>query len=169
MVEKEQLDVLIWNLLRGLQLGFNVCAVIQEGVSYKKAIPKAFWNDEKKGRYGILGLHALCKSDMRKLHSEVVEIIINEINEPHHEREMYCDNYSRLFHALSILKVPKNDSRVPAIGKNYMYNIAYDLWALDDGSESTYNFISSAAWYASEAIKGSTTESLLTGRRHKIS
>lgn len=167
MVEKTELDELIWHLLRGFSEGFKICEVIQEGVSYKRAIPKSFWLDEEKGYYGILGLNTLTKSDMKKVHSEVVERIIQEINEPN-EGEMYSDNYSRLFHALAILKVPKCDPRVPAIGKNYMYNIAYDLWALDDGKSSTYEFISNVAWYSAEAIKGNKfdNEHLLTGRRH---
>lgn len=166
MVKKTELDDLIWNLLRGFPESFKVCEVIQEGVSYKRAIPKSFWLDEEKGYYGILGLKTLTKAEMKKIHSDVVERIIQEINKPM-ESEMYSDNYSRLFHALTILNVTKCDLRVPAIGKNYMYNIAYDLWALDDGKSSTYEFISNVAWYSSEAIKNILDdEELLIGRRH---
>ena len=167
MVEKRELDELIWHLLRGFPEVFKICEVIQEGVSYKRAIPKSFWLDEEKGYYGILGLNTLTKKDMKKVYSEVVERIIQEINKPN-EDKMYSDNYSRLFHALTILKVPKCDPRVPAIGKNYMYNIAYDLWALDDGKSITYEFISNVAWYSAEAFKENKfgSEHLLTGRRH---
>lgn len=170
MVEAKELDDLIWRILRGSREGFATCEVIQEGVSYKRAIPKSFWLDERKGYYGILGFEFLTKAEMKKVHSEIVERIIQELNKSHNDSGMYSDNYSRLFHALSILKVPKSDSRVPAIGKNYMYNIAYDLWALDDGKSSTYEFISSVAWYSAEAVKGNefTKQSLLTGRRHTI-
>lgn len=166
MVEKKELDKLIWYLLRGFPEGFKVCKVIHEGFSYKRAIPKAFWLDEEKGYYGILGFHTVTKADMKKIHQEVVERIIQEINDPN--EKMYSDNYCRLFHALAILKVTKCDSRVPAIGQNYMYNIAYDLWALDDGKSSTYEYISNIAWYAAEAFKENKFESehLLTGRRH---
>ena len=169
MVEKKELDDLMWHILRGFNEGFEICSVIQEGVSYKKSIPKSFWLDERKGYYGIMGLNKISKSDMRIGRDEVIERIILEINEPHHDREMYADNYSRLFHALAIFQVAKSDLRVPAIGKNYMYNIAYDLWALDDGSSEIYeNHISSIAWYSAEAFKSKkfTSDSLLTGRRH---
>ena len=169
MVERTELDKLICNLLRGFQKGFKICEIIQEGVSYPRAIPKSFWLDEEKGYYGILGLNNLKKNDMRKVRSEVIERIIQEINEPN-EPNMYSDNYSRLFHALTILKVAKCDTRVPAIGTNYMYNIAYDLWALDDGKLSTYEFIANVAWYSSEVVKRNSLEdkTLVTGRRHRF-
>ena len=167
MVEKTKLDQLIWNLLRGFQTGFKTCEIIQEGVSYTRAIPKSFWLDEEKGYYGILGLYDLTKKDMKKVRNEVIERIIQEINDPN-ECKMYSDNYARLFHALAILRVAKYDHRVPAIGKNYMYNIAYDLWALDDGKSSTFEFISNVAWYSAEAVKENSLENagLLAGRRH---
>lgn len=169
MVRKAELDELIYDLLRGSPYGFETCEAIQEGVSYKRSIPKSFWLDEKKGYYGILGLkRQLKKSDMRKIHSEVVERIICEINKPT-KKEMYADNFSRLFHALAILGVNKCDPRVPAINKDYMYNIAYDLWALDDGKPSTYEFISNVACYSTEADKRSDTDNLITGRRHTFS
>lgn len=167
MVEKTELNKLIWNLLRGRSEEFKICEIIQEGVSYPRGIPKSFWRDEEKGYYGILGLKNLTKSDMKKVRNEVIERIIQEINEPS-ESEMYSDNYVRLFHALAIFEVAKCDPRVPAIGTNYMYNIAYDLWALDDGRSRTYESISNVAWYATEAIKENSLENekLLTGRRH---
>lgn len=169
MVRKAELDELIYDLLRGSPYGVETCEAIQEGVSYKRSIPKSFWLDEKKGYYGILGLkRQLKKSDMRKIHSEVVERIICEINKPT-KKEMYADNFSRLFHALAILGVNKCDPRVPAINKDYMYNIAYDLWALDDGKPSTYEFISNVACYSTEAAKRSDTDNLITGRRHTFS
>lgn len=169
MVERKELDKLVWNLLRGFPIGFQICETIQEGVSYPRAIPKSFWLDEDKGYYGILGLNNLTKKDMRTIRDEVIERIIKEINEPS-ESQIYSDNYSRLFHALSILKVPKYDPSLPAIGKNYMYNISYDLWALDDGKSSTYEHIEKVAWFAAEAVKDKSlsSEDLLTGRRHTI-
>ncbi len=105
MVEKTKLDQLIWNLLRGFQTGFKTCEIIQEGISYTRAIPKSFWLDEEKGYYGILGLYDLTKKD---------------------------------------------------------------LWALDDGKSSTFEFISNVAWYSAEAVKENSLENagLLSGRRH---
>ncbi len=108
---------------------------------------------------------------MRSLREEVIERIINEISKPNTEKCMYADNYSRLFHALTILNVAKCDQRVPTIGKNCMYNIAYDLWALDDGKENNWETISNVAWYAAEAVKANkfVLDSLITGRRHNFS
>ena len=169
MVERKEMDELIRHLLRGFSDGFEICELIQEAVSYPRSIPKAFWYDEGKAGYGILGLHNLNKAEMRALREEVIERIINEINEPNTKRDgIYADNYSRLFHALTILKVDKCDQRVPAIGKNCMYNIAYDLWALDDGKEKSWAAISNVAWYAAEAVKANkfVLDSVITGRRH---
>lgn len=128
MVEKEKLNKLIWRLLRGFQEGFSDCRTIREGLSYKRIIPKSFWDNPEYGYLEIFGRFNLKKGELREIHKEVIERIIHEINHPS-ENEMYADNYARLFHALSILGVPKSDTRVPAIGKNYMYNIAYSLWA----------------------------------------
>ena len=105
---------------------------------------------------------------MRTIHDEVVEAIINEINTPSRPEEMYCDNYTRLFHALTLLGVEKSDERVPALGNDYMYNIAYQLWALDDGFDHTYDYVSSVSWLSSEAFKSGsrTSDDLITGIRH---
>lgn len=167
MVEREKLNKLIWRLLRGFQEGFSDCRTIREGLSYKIIIPKSFWDNPEYGYLEIFGRFNLKKGELREIHKEVIERIIHEINHTS-EKEMYTDNYARLFHALSIFGVPKSDTRVPAIGKNYMYNIAYSLWALDDGTENTYEFISNAAWYAAEAFKSNklTNKNLVTGIRH---
>ena len=168
MVEEKEMNELIWYLLRGSPEGFKICELIQEAVSYKRGIPKSFWIAEDKAGYGILGLHNLNKAEMSFLREEVIQRIINEISKPNSEKCMYADNYSRLFHALTILKVAKCDQRVPAISKNCIYNIAYDLWALEDGEENNWETISNVAWYVAEAVKANkfVLESLITGRRH---
>lgn len=168
MVEEKEMNELIWYLLRGFPEGFKICELIQEAVSYKRSIPKLFWIDEDKAGYGILGLHNLNKAEIGFLREEVIQRIINEISKPNSEKCMYADNYSRLFHALTILNVAKCDQRVPAIGKNCMYNIAYDLWALDDGNENNWEAIRNVAWYAAETVKDNNfiLDSLTTGRRH---
>ncbi len=166
MVEKEKLNKLIWHLLRGFQEGFSDCKRIQAGLSYKRIIPKSFWDDPIDGYIGILGRTKLKKDELKELRKEVVERIIQEINHPS-QKKMYADNYSRLFHALAILGVSKSDTRVPALGKDYMYNIAYCLWALDDGTEQTYEFIADIAWYSAEAVKNNKfrKDMLITGGR----
>jgi len=168
MVDKRILDELVWALLRGFPYAFETCSVIQEAVSYPKRIPNEFWYDEKKGGCGILGMDRITKAEMKKLRKQVIARIIQEINATAKTEDMFCDNYTRLFHALAIFGVAKSDERVPAIGNDYMYNIAYELWGLDDGSDVTYEFVKSASWYSSEAFKSGsrTSEILLTGMRH---
>lgn len=166
MVEKEKLNKLIWRLLRGFQEGFSDCRTIREGLSYKRIIPKSFWDNPEYGYLEIFGRFNLKKGELREIHKEVIERIIHEINHPS-QKKMYADNYSRLFHALAILGVSKSDTRVPALGKDYMYNIAYCLWALDDGTEQTYEFIADIAWYSAEAVKNNKfrKDMLITGGR----
>ena len=169
MVDKVILDELIWHILRGFDYGFNICSLIQEGVSYPKRIPQQFWLDERKGGDGILGQRFLSKAEMRSLRDEVIDAIINEINNPSEPDKMYSDNYTRRFHALAIFRVAKSDKRVPPTGNDYMYNIAYELWGLDDGSKRKYDCVRPASWYSAEAFKSGsrTSERLLTGMRHK--
>lgn len=166
MVEKEALNQLIWDLLWGFQEEFSNCQRIQEGLSYKRIIPKSFWYDPEDGCLEIFGQTKLKKGELKEMHKEVVERVIYELNHPS-EKKMYAIHYVRLFHALSILGVSKNDQRVPAIGINYMYNIAYYLWALDDGTEQTYEFIADIAWYSAEAVKNNKfrKDMLITGGR----
>ena len=67
---------------------------------------------------------------------------------------MMPDNYSSLFHALAILKLDKGTELLPGTTDNYMYNAAYMLWRLDDGSEMVGDAIESTMWFMSEEIKG---------------
>ncbi|MCR5186570.1 MAG: hypothetical protein K6D97_05595 [Clostridia bacterium] len=153
MVDKRTLDELIWALLRGFPYAFETCIVIQEAVSYPKRIPNEFWYDEKKGGCGILGMDRITKAEMKKLRKQVIARIIQEINAPAKPEDMYCDNYTRLFHALTLLEVQKNDKRIPAPGKDYMYNMSYMLWALDNGTEKAKKAVIAATWYSSEMFK----------------
>lgn len=170
LVNEKELDEFIYGLHRGFIGQFKLCSVIQEGVSYKKSIPKKFWSDEDKACYGIFGMSHLSKDTVRQVREQVIKRIIQEINESFN-REVYSDNFFRLLHALTLFEVPKDDLSVPAIGENYMYNLAYDLWAFDDGDQRTYELLANIAWYAAEAFKSQsfTSEELVTGRRHNFS
>lgn len=168
MIDKKELDELVWSILRGFPSGFKTCSLIQEAVDYIRVIHKTFWTDEEKGGYGILGMHNLTKAEMRKMREEVIARLITELENTNSEEKMYSDNFSRLFHALTLLKVPKNDARIHGTCQNFMYNIAYDLWALDDGSDKVWNMISSISWYAAEATKNASTSDLIVGIRHNF-
>lgn len=164
-------DDFIKSLLHGHREGFEICELITEALSYKKSIPNSFWADEMKGAYGILGMYRISKKEMRDLRTEVITAIASKISlmEKENDENNQVDNFSRLFHALTLLKVEKNTELVPAISKNLLYNTAYSLWDIDDGTEKIWKAIDKASWYAAEAIKNNpfTKESLLTGMHHK--
>ena len=80
-------------------------------------------------------------------------MILNQTTTEYGE-EMMTDNYSRLFHGLAILKLEKDTELLPGTTDNYMYNAAYMLWRLDDGSEMAGDAIESTMWFMSEEIKG---------------
>lgn len=160
MVAHEEMEAFIRGLLRGYQSSFEECNLIMMACSYKRAIPTSFWNDEKRGFYGILGLKGLNRPAMVTMKEEVIERIIKEINLPtkeYSEEGMWTDNYTRLFHALAILRVSKKDGRVrvPMDGEASSYAVAYNLWRLDNGCEEKYQYISAAAWNAAEVAKRS--------------
>lgn len=161
----------IKSLLHGLRDGFETCELIMEALSYKRAIPESFWTDEMKGACGILGEYRISKKEMRDLRAEAIRAITSKISlmERENDKKNQIDNFSRLFHALTLLQVEKNTSLVPAISENLLYDTAYSLWEIDDGSEKIWKAIDNASWYAAEAIKNDpfTKESLLTGMRHK--
>lgn len=148
MSMKEEFDNLVWGLLRGLDSAFEVCAIIQEGVSYEK-IPEDFWLDERKGK-DILGAQMTKKEELIQVRQEVIARIISELING--QDVVYVDHYSRLFHALAILEVPKDDSRIPNYRGN-SYHLAYELWQLDDGQQETYKHIAQVAWRMSEIMK----------------
>lgn len=157
--------------MHGHREGFKICELITEALSYKRSIPESFWTDEMKGAYGILGEYRISKKEMRDLRTEAVTAIASEISlmESENDEKNQIDNFSRLFHALTLLKVEKNTSLVPAISGNLLYDIAYSLWEIDDGTEKNWKAIDNASWYAAEANKNDpfAKESLLTGMRHE--
>lgn len=133
----------IKSLLQGLRDGFETCELIMEALSYKRAIPESFWTDEKKGAYGILGEYRISMKEMRDLRAEAIMAITSKISlmERENNKKNQIDNFSRLFHALTLLQVEKNTSLVPAVSENLLYNTAYSLWAIDDGSEKIWKLL----------------------------
>ena len=100
--------------------------------------------------------------------------VILEVKETDRNEEMLHDNYARLFHALAILKVPKDTELLPGTTKNLIYNSMYMLWVLDDGSREKYNDIKDVAWYMAEETKKRSgkrspkeDENLILGFRHQ--
>ena len=86
----------------------------------------------------------LTKVQLRQIRMEIIDSIFQRIA----IRPLNIEQYVRYFHGLSILKVQKDTDEMPAIGENDQYNMAYELWKLDDGSKEKWNHIESIAWYA---------------------
>ena len=59
--------------------------------------------------------------------------------------------YARCFHALAILKVPKDDVEVD--GKDHLLSAFFQLWLRDDGSKGAWRSIEAISWSISEEIK----------------
>ena len=136
MIKKDELDELIWLILHGWPRGFESCQLIQ----------RASESTDSSEKDDILGITAIEACVVR---TEIIVRIIQEIKSGEH----LLDHLSRLFHALTLLKVDKNDSRLPSSSVSYIYNAARALWMLDDG-EKAYSYINLAAWYVAEMMKG---------------
>ena len=136
---------------------YQCLRALQEAVDFKARIPKRFLSSEKaewlECEFGI----GITKQEVKELReeiiSEIIYVILNQKTTEYGE-EMLPDNYSRLFHALAILKLDKGTELLPGTIDNYMYNAAYMLWRLDDGSEMAGDAIESTMWFMSEEIKG---------------
>lgn len=130
--------------------------VLQAAVDFKAKIPKRFLSsveaEDLEGEFGISITKQEVKELRKELITEIIDVIVNEKTTEYGE-EMMPDNYSRLFHALAILKLEKDTELLPGTTDNFMYNAAYMLWRLDDGSKMVEDAIENAMWYAAEEIK----------------
>ena len=154
MIEEKLLKEFIDGLSHGFRENFATCKVINEAVSYPRKIPKSFWEDPYKGEEGFFGYNNISKQEMYVLREEIINAVVQRIISSLKNREVYSDNYTRYFHALTVLNVPKDDRRIPPKNRdNYMYNIALSLWQLDDGTAEKYKNIDAVSWYAAEVSK----------------
>lgn len=130
--------------------------VLQAAVDFKAKIPKWFLSsveaEDLEDEFGISITKQEVKELRKELITEIIDVILNEKTTEYGE-EMMPDNYSRLFHALAILKLEKETELLPETTDNYMYNAAYMLWRLDDGSKMVEDAIENAMWYMAEEIK----------------
>ena len=133
--------------------------ILSKVLSTKGRIPAKYWDpDNEEGLIGFLGIKAeMPKDDLRELKDMIVAEIIHNLERD----DLQMDNYTRLFHCLTMLKIYKTSEIVPVTRLNHNYNAAYFLWALD--SEDKWRYVSSVAWYASEAAKGSDPCCLVPG------
>ena len=101
----------------------------------------------------------MTKEKLLSLREEVIDLICEELEKDkalNWEKKMspiQVDNYVRLFHALALMGVEKNDLRIPKKRGNIKYNIALAFWLEDDGSIEKWIYIRRLAWNISEFTK----------------
>lgn len=155
---------------------YRILNIIQGATEFKRKIPKSFIITEEYDCVARDFGFGLTKSDAKALREEFINEIVRvilEVKETDRNEEMLHDHYARLFHALAILKVPKDTELLPGTTKNLIYNSMYMLWFLDDGSREKYNDIKDVAWYMAEETKKRSgkrspkeDENLILGLRH---
>ncbi len=152
--------------------GYKTLRLIQGAVEFERRIPN-YYIEKEEYYYVVRDFHInFTKDAARKLReefiSEITKVIL-KLDKTDYNEEMLPDHYGRLFHALSILKVPKDTELLPGTTQNLMYNAMYILWGVDDGSKEAYDIIGRAAWCMAEEIKkrsGKKSSDLITGLRH---
>lgn len=156
-MEKRRHQKFINGIVHGWKGQCRCLKALQKASDFKAKIPNQFLFSEEaeylKEAFGISNTKREVKDLRKELITEIVDVILNQETTEYGE-EMLPDNYSRLFHALTILKLEKETELLPGTTDNYMYNAAYVLWRLDDGSEVAKDAIESAMWFMSEEIKG---------------
>lgn len=164
MIDSIYMEHFLRDLKHDAQYCYDQLRLIAEAVSYPKAIPKNFWNNRRKAYEGVLYFDGpIPKANVKEMYSEIVTAICEILQDD----SLMVDHYARFFHALAILKVPKNSEQVSATRENPRYNLAYYLWALDDGSKEDGNNAITVAWYVAEIEKNNGTLShIITGKRH---
>ena len=150
----------IYGLLRGRNdAAFEEVKIIREAYEIKGEIPEEFWNREIY-KEPLMGYKVpMTKEKLLSLREEVIDLICEELEKDkalNWEKKMspiQVDNYVRLFHALALMGVEKNDLRIPKKRGNIKYNIALAFWLEDDGSIEKWIYIRRLAWYISEFTK----------------
>lgn len=156
---KGELDEEIKLILHDRGRFYDDLKILTKALSSKAKVPEKYWDpDADDSLIGFLGIKAaIPKDDLR----EIKDMIISEVIHNLERDDLQMDNYTRLFHCLTMLKVYKTSEIVPVTRLNHNYNAAYFLWALD--SEDKWRYVNSVAWYASEAVKGSDPCCLVPG------
>ena len=110
---------------------------------------------EKKDTQSYIDYEEYCSRsrDFREEFINEIARVILEVNQTDQNEEFSHYHYARLFHALAILKVPKDTKILCEKSKNYIYNSMYILWKLDDGSEDAYNTIIKSAYCMAKNAK----------------
>jgi len=147
--EGNKYDSFIWGILRGRD--FEHLRFLQGAVDHKKKISKVYIQETEYTEIFEIGE---TKKDAIEAREELIKLIVQVLKDGKtRNKDMIIDHYSRLFHALAILKVDKNADFITKESENKMYNAAYQLWQLDDGSKTVGRSIMNACWFISEELK----------------
>ena len=135
---------------------YRTLQLIQGATEFQRKIPKSYIYSEEyyyvARDFGIGFTKSEAKALREEFINEIIKVILN-LDKTDRNEEMLPDNYARLFHALAILKVPKDTELLPGTTKNLIYNSMYMFWFFDDGSQKAYDVINDGAWCMAEEIK----------------
>ena len=134
---------------------FDDLKVLQTAIEKKGTLPKGYFNSEK--TYCVfVDEDWKSKRELKEIRRTIVNeiiAIIKDQNKLPYEKKMPIDHYSRLFHALSILKV--NQEELHETCNDYFRNAFLMLWKMEYGTPNgIWDIIDAAAWFISEAVKG---------------
>ncbi len=146
MVQPDVMKIVMEEMADGCRSSFEECSLIMKGIGFKKKIPKEFWEDEEQAGLGIMDIYVrLSKSELKRIREEVISEICFRLHNDCYKC-FTVEHYSNYLHGLAILEVPKDTKEIPGLGENTRrYNLAYQLWKLDDGSEEKWNTIADIA------------------------
>lgn len=149
MVQIEDvLDDLMVQIVTGY--GFEDLQIIQDAIDKRGAIPLDYFTDED-----ILGYGWRSKVELREIKQKIVDKIVSIINAQNrlpYKEKMSITYYARYLHALTILKVDK-DQTLHKTCNDHIRNAMLDLWQFDDEYDG-WDLINYISMHLTEAVNG---------------
>lgn len=149
MVQIEDvLDDLMVQIVTGY--GFEDLQIIQDAIDKRGAIPLDYFTDED-----ILGYGWRSKAELREIKQKIVDKIVSIINAQNrlpYKEKMSITYYARYLHALTILKVDK-DQTLHKTYNDHIRNAMLDLWQFDDEYDG-WDLINYISMHLTEAVNG---------------
>lgn len=149
MVQIEDvLDDLMVQIVTGY--GFEDLQIIQDAIDKRGAIPLDYFTDED-----ILGYGWRSKAELREIKQKIVDKIVSIINAQNrlpYKEKMSITYYARYLHALTILKVDK-DQTLHKTCNDHIRNAMLDLWQFDDEYDG-WDLINYISMHLTEAVNG---------------
>lgn len=126
-------------ILHGGRREYDFLGALSEALGYNKKIPKSFWIRHKDDVFSYDVFWYASKSKLKCVREIFCEEIIRRI----HCQKKVCgktmkvDNYYRLLHALTLLKVNKEETKkMFSRTNNESLEAALQIWPLDTNSEA---------------------------------